>query len=111
MSVRKLLEDILEIKWAAQPSLSEWDDYHFIISADDKNRILGNVNQAIVELNSGECLMCRDGLQALEQKLLKDDYVGLENLSLCDSCRGVLLVSIEDERMRGESGEHDEQQD
>lgn len=108
MSVKKLLEDILEIKWAAQPSSSEWHGYHFIISADDKDRILGSVNQAIAELNSGGCLVCRDGLQALEQKLLKDDYVGLENLQICDTCRGILLVSIEDEAMKSEGCDEQE---
>ena len=95
MSVKELLEDILEIKWAAQPSLSEWDGYHYIVSADNRNKILGNVNQAIIELGLDKCIVCRGGVEALRQKLLSGDYNQIEDLSLCNTCRSVLLKSVD----------------
>lgn len=109
MSVRKLLEDILEIKWAAQPSLSEWHGYHFIISADDQNRILGNVNQVIIELGLDKCIMCREGSEALKQKLLSGNYNQIEDLSLYNTCRSVLLKSV-DAAIEGEGHVEQEQE-
>lgn len=95
MSVKELLEDILEIKWAAQPSLSEQYGYHFIISADDKDRILGNINQAIIKLGLDKCVVCHEGVEALRQKLIEGDYNELEDLQLCNACRSVLLKSVD----------------
>lgn len=75
------------------------------------------INKSIDKKEEGDtmkkehCVCCIEGLQALQQRLERNDYVRLENLALCDTCRGRLLVSIEDERMREKSeGECDEQQ-
>ena len=51
-----------------------------------------------------DCICCREGLQALEERLLKNDYIRLEDLQICDSCRARLLLSIEDAAIKESEG-------
>ncbi|GAI75581.1 unnamed protein product, partial [marine sediment metagenome] len=48
--VKELLEEILEIRWTTRPSVSDSTGYYFTIGADNRDKIIGNVNQALVLL-------------------------------------------------------------
>lgn len=49
MKAIELLKEILEIKWRGEPFSSEWG-YYFTIDADDRDKILGNIDQTIALL-------------------------------------------------------------
>ena len=51
------------------------------------------------------CLTCREGLQALEERLCSGNYRTLQELQLCDTCCKALLESVSTTTMIGEHNE------
>lgn len=47
VEIKDLLNEIFEVDWLPY---SEWDSYRFVVSAEDKDRILTNVTQVILKL-------------------------------------------------------------
>lgn len=61
--IEELLEEILEIKWAGEPSYDEWRGYHFTISADDRDKIIGNTTRAVALLKQPKAGEAKPDLQ------------------------------------------------